>query len=339
MPCCERAIESPHGQIQLKVHKKRTLPSYISWAIRSPQLRQLLQEPNEGHIREAAFVALCECYDEVSSPKGLVRSMYLDHHPLYVQLQGAQVWRHSDRSRKFITQALYRTDLPSLFQSLKPARRHHCRALARALRRRPQLRPQARRVESLLAITGFEHIRTLAQPTAIHSLPRNAVQLHSVHAAMGVAPDAPELMPDQNDLLFVRFLHTHPSRMKTLGSQERLNPGDLAISVHSNSGTAAAPTVTLDAAEAEQIACIMRGLDLCEHDVLKQVNKWTCAPGQLSHAIRGFTSDHGPAALHEALQAFFQADVFRMMGFSFQDSLKCLLCTEAKISNLEFPLC
>ena len=144
--------------------------------------------------------------------------MFLDQHPVYLRMQESLVWRHGDRSWKLATQALYRTDLLSLFHSLKPQRRHHCRALAKAQYRQPRpARPRVANVDDVLSLAGFEHIRDVMENVQFYSLPRRAVRLHLMEDAMCSAREAPppEVLPRDDGVIFVRSLHSHPSRLKT----------------------------------------------------------------------------------------------------------------------------
>ena len=203
--------------------------------------------------------------------------MYLDRHPLYLRIQNLQVGKHGDKSRKLITQALYRTDLASLFQSLKPARRHHCRALAKAMGRQPRhlvARPRGNGFDTVLAWAGFEHIRVVCQTNHFYSLSRNAVRLHEIQEAMRPASAAPppEVFVQEEGSIFVRVLHAHPSRMKTshlsVASGGRLQPDDMAVSVHLQSGVPEAPKVVLDPGSGQGGTSILRGLGACEHVAL-----------------------------------------------------------------------
>ena len=261
---------------------------------------------------------------QVCSPKKLVREMYLDRHPMYLQIQDMQVGKHGDKSRKFITQALYRTDLASLFLSLKPARRHHCRALAKAMRLRPRhlaARPQGNGIDALLAWTGFEHIRTVSQSSRFYSLSRDDVCLLQVQDAM--SPDSaappPQVVLQEEGVIFIRILHSHPSRMKTshlpVASGGRLHPQDMAVSVHSQVGVPEAPKVVLDAnSSLSDATCFLRGLGACEHAVLQRMLCWKYDHTSLSFSIRDYMSEHGADALHAALWCFLRDNVLPSTG-------------------------
>ena len=303
------------------MRKKVVTPSFVSKSIRLPDVHSMLAESADGAVMEQ----LCRCYKQVSSPSQVAHHMYLDRHPDYLKAQARA--HHSEQSRQILTAALYRTDPPAMFMSLKASKRQHVRAVAKAGRFVRPLRGigrQERRLEDVLAAgtpaAAFEHLREVAKPLEFYSFQRAGVQVHSIDIALqAVSPEVrvPQMMVEEPRIFF-RTLHCYPNRVKTSHLPTtrggRLQATDIVVSVHVNQGTVDEPLVMLDASATNTAAVILRGLHLCSHDALQSgFLKWS-SEETLYVSVKDFVPDCGAEALHRCLLRFLQADALPPTG-------------------------
>ena len=295
IPLSERTIEHPHGQIQLKIRKKRCLPAFVSKSVRHPQMLRLVD------CDAAAFELLVSCFEAVRDDTELAKEMRLSQHPLWVRLH-KRLHRH--QRRRLLSHALSQADLDSMFRTMKEPRKRHLKATAKGLLvagRAARRAHQAISLEELIADVAFEHFRSCAQcdhADAFFSFRVHQVRLLDVQVAMSSLRDA-DIVQDalEGQQVFIRILHAFPSRLKTskvpVAAGGRLDKGDMAVSVHTNIGTEAIPVLVHDPLLVR--TCILRGLQQAR--TILNVQVWKYDPVSVMYAIRNFTSRWGLACM------------------------------------------
>ena len=224
---------------------------------------------------------------------------------------------------------VYRCDMASVFQTMKPARQQHDRSVAasgRRFRQQDRIEPlYVTSLDRLLQRAALEHLqKEVFTPDCVYSLrPPCHLEVLRITDAMFASPQLAQPVRNvpEGELSFFRIVHSTPADMKTSkstpGNTARLQQFDMAITqLHCfELTTAIAPTEALlghqPVARDGCIVQILRGLQRCSYESLTlELKAWSWKPVASLHALLDLHATHSAKDVCSVLDSLVAAQAF-----------------------------